>query len=73
MSGQYIVVSSITYAYKGRDALQYKGYSAYVERAPQELSACGCHFLIKVRGCSLERAVSILKDAHVKIIKTLHV
>ncbi|HEX3025926.1 MAG TPA: putative Se/S carrier-like protein [Clostridia bacterium] len=70
MSRQFIVVSSITYAYKGRDALQNKGFSAYIERAPKELSSCGCHYCVYFKNCSVEYATEILKSAHVRIIST---
>lgn len=70
MNGQYIEVSSITYAYKGRDALQNRGYGAYIEKAPKELSSCGCHYCIFIRGCTLERATSILESAKVKMISS---
>lgn len=70
MGEPYIVVSSITYAYKGRDALDRKGCKAYIEKAPRHISECGCHYLLKIRNCPLERAVSILTSARVKILST---
>jgi hypothetical protein len=70
MSGQYVIVSSITYAYKGRDALERKGIRASIERAPANISDCGCHYAIKIGSASLDRAVQILSDAHVRVIST---
>lgn len=71
MSGGFvIVVSSITYAYKGKEALERKGCRAFIEKAPQSLSSCGCHYCLRIRGCSLQRAVDILKAARVKMIDT---
>lgn len=68
--GGYIVVSSITYAYKSRDILERKGCRVKVERAPKEISQCGCHFLLLIRGLPLQQAVALLDAAHVHIIKS---
>ena len=70
MSGQYVIVSSVTYAYKGKNILDRKGYQAYIEREPAGLSKCGCHYIIRIRNVSLEKAVEILKEARVKVIGT---
>lgn len=70
MSGQYIIVSSITYAYKGKNILEKKGISADVERAPSEVSKCGCQYAIKVKRGFLDKAVKILEDSHIRIIST---
>mgnify|MGYP001318615033 CR=1 FL=1 len=69
MSG-YIVVSSITYAYKGRDLLEHRGCRVRVRRAPKEISSCGCHYLLEISGFPLDQAVAILRTGHVRIIKT---
>ncbi|MFT8888192.1 putative Se/S carrier-like protein [Ethanoligenens sp.] len=68
--GGYVVVSSITYAYKGRDILERKGCRVRVERAPKEISSCGCHFLLMIRNYPLQQAVALLDAAHVRIIKS---
>jgi hypothetical protein len=70
MGKQFIIVSSITYAYKGKDVLERKGYKAFIEKAPRSISECGCLYSLVIRGCTLEDAVSILKAAHIKIIRT---
>lgn len=70
MGEPYIVVSSITYAYKGRDALERNGCRAFIEKAPRHISECGCHYLLRIRHCSLDRAIEILKGARVKILGT---
>jgi hypothetical protein len=66
----YVTVSSVTYAYKGKNALEKKGVNAYIERAPTEISKCGCHYSIIIKDYSIEKAVEILKAARVKIIGT---
>lgn len=70
MEGQYVVVSSITYAYKGRDALERKGIRVKIQKAPKDLSSCGCHYVLKIMNSPLWKAVEILENAHVKIIST---
>jgi hypothetical protein len=70
MGGQYIIVSSVTYAYKGKNALERKGCKAYIEREPVRLSECGCHYIIRVKDVSLDKAVDILKAARVRIVGT---
>lgn len=67
--GGYIVVSSITYAYKSRDILERKGCRVRVERASAEISKCGCHFLLIIHGMPLQQAIALLDAAHVHIIK----
>lgn len=66
----YIIVSSITYAYKGQRLLERKGCTAYIERAPTQLSKCGCHYLLRIHGFPLERAVQILRQGRVRIVDT---
>lgn len=70
MGEPYIVVSSITYAYKARDALERHSCRAFIEKAPRHLSECGCHYLVRIRACSLERALGILQAARVRILST---
>lgn len=66
--GGYIVVSSITYAYIGRDLLERMGCRARVERAPQEISKCGCHYLLRIRDYPLQKAMETLKNGHIRIL-----
>ncbi|MBP5617767.1 MAG: DUF3343 domain-containing protein, partial [Clostridia bacterium] len=42
MSNHLILVSSITYAIKGRDLLRSHGYKAYIEKTPGKLDTHGC-------------------------------
>lgn len=66
--GGYIVVSSITYAYMGRDLLERTGCRARVERAPKEISKCGCHYLLRVRDYPLNKALDTLQRGHIRIL-----
>lgn len=70
MDGQYVIVSSITYAYKGRDALERKGIRVKIQKAPKNLSSCGCHYVLIIMNAPLWKAVEILESAHVKLIST---
>ena len=47
MSQERILVSSITYAIKGRDLLRSLGYKAYIERSKGQLDH-GCGYSIYV-------------------------
>lgn len=70
MDGQYVVVSSITYAYKGKNLLEKKGIWSNIERPPKRLSSCGCHYALKIKNSSAVRAVQILESAHIRIVAT---
>lgn len=67
MKKQLIMVSSITYAIKGREHLRGKGFKAYIERTPGNLDTAGCGYSIYVSG-DADAAEQILKDAGIKIL-----
>ena len=64
MKKQLIMVSSITYAIKGRELLRSKGYRAYIERTPRSLDTAGCGYSIYVSSDAEE----ILRSAGIKIL-----
>lgn len=66
MGKPLIVVSSVTYAIKGRDILFGHGIRAYVERIPQMADA-GCGYGIYVPG-NADEAERILRNHDVKIL-----
>lgn len=68
MGGEYIVVSSITYAYKGKSVLDRKGIRAVIEKAPKELSNCGCYYALLIKNAGAKEAAELLKAAHVKFL-----
>jgi hypothetical protein len=70
MGGQYIIVSSITYAYKGKAALERKNIRTNIEKAPKNLSDCGCHYALKILNAPLSKAIEVLNNARVRIIST---
>ncbi len=60
-----IVVSSVTYALKGRDLLFARGIKAYVERLPRTReNGCGYGLYVPRR---TEEAERILREAGVKV------
>ena len=67
MKKQLIMVSSITYAIKGRELLRSKGYRAYIERTPRSLDTAGCGYSIYVSS-NAEGAEEILQSAGIKIL-----
>lgn len=66
MSKQLILVSSITYAIKGRDILRSRGYKAYIERTPSHLDRVGCGYSIYVNG-DVEGAEAVLRANRIRV------
>ena len=67
MSNQLILVSSITYAIKGRDLLRSHGYKAYIEKTPGKLDTHGCGYSIVV-ATEPARVLGLLQQAGVKVL-----
>ena len=68
MGRQYIKVSSITYATKGRDILLNHGIRAHIERTHQPMEGDGCGYSIYVNG-DADAAEKILRASGIKIIR----
>ncbi len=66
MNQERFLVSSITYAIKGRDLLRSKGYKAYIERSKGQLSH-GCGYSIYVTH-DWEGAKQILEEHHIRLL-----
>ncbi len=66
MNKSLIMVSSITYAMKGRDLLQRRGFRAYVERAPRGAKDAGCGYGIYVPDRT-EEAAQLLQEAGISV------
>ena len=62
-----IKVGSLTYAMKGRDLLQKKGYKAYLTRNPQPEEDEGCGYVIYVSDID-RRCFSVLKSNGIKVL-----
>ncbi len=67
MKQQRLMVSSITYAIKGRDLLREAGFKAYIERTHTPGARQGCGYSILVSQ-NLQRAEQILREHQIKII-----
>lgn len=65
MGKPVILVSSVTYAMKGRELLSKQGIKAYVERIPGGSAGCG-YGLYVPRGA--EEAVRILGENGIRIL-----
>lgn len=69
MGKPVILLSSVTYAMKGRDLLTRQGIKAYVERIPQS-SASGCGYGLYVPA-GAEEAERILRENGLKVLGRL--
>ena len=61
-----IMVSSITYALKGRDLLRSKGFKAYIERTPSMFDRVGCGYSVYVNG-DLDRALELFRENGIRV------
>lgn len=69
MSGQYLIVKSITYAYKAVNLLGNHNIWAAIERAPASISSCGCNYAVKLRdSTNLEDARSIVVNGKIEVL-----
>lgn len=60
------MVSSITYALKGRDLLRAKGFKAYVERTPSAYDRIGCGYSVYVNG-DIEQALELFRENGIRV------
>ena len=67
MGKPMILVSSITYAMKGRDILFKRGIKAYVERTPRTSENIGCGYSIYVPS-QTDEAEAILREYGFRIL-----
>lgn len=58
-----IMIGSMTYAMKGKNALQRSGIASEIRRAPDFLSQRGCGFSLEIGRGDLNRALNTLSDA----------
>ena len=70
MCNQMIVMSSVTYAIKGRDILKTKGYRVAIDRLPPGPQRPGCGYGVCVTG-DLNSAVAVLQQNGVKIVDVI--
>lgn len=67
MEKTLIIVSSITYAIRGRDILTSNGYRAYIANTPGHLDKMGCSYSIAVTG-NADLAEKILRENGIKVL-----
>ncbi|MDR1892157.1 MAG: DUF3343 domain-containing protein [Oscillospiraceae bacterium] len=70
MDKTLIMVSSVTYAIKGRDLLRNHGIKAYIERTPNASDRVGCGYSIMIFG-NISAALQLLKSAGIKVLGTV--
>ncbi len=68
MQHQFVSVSSITYAIKGRDLLRKQGIKAYVEKKTNANGNVGCGYVIVAEG-NKNKIAQILMQSGIKIIE----
>lgn len=67
MGKPIIMVSSITYAMKGRDLLNSRGYTAYLQRTPKLEGMNGCGYSIHVP-YHIDSAEMLLRQSGIKVL-----
>ena len=68
MGKPFLLVSSVTYAMKGRDLLSSRGFRAFVERIPRT-GDTGCGYGIYVPQ-GTEEALRVLEENGIRVVKT---
>lgn len=67
MKRDLIIVSSITYAMKGKELLQKHGFQAYIARLPQKEEGTGCGYCVYVSR-DTDLAEKILRNGGIRIL-----
>lgn len=62
------MLSSVTYAMKGKEILSRYGIKAFMERTSSEISGCGCGYSLRVKG-DVNIAAAILTSAGIEVRK----
>ena len=70
MGKTLIMLSSVTFALKGRDLLRSRGVQATIERTPNSHDRLGCGYSIAVSDDNAGAAVGVLKAAGLQILGT---
>lgn len=66
MKKDLIMVSSITYAMKGKDLLERAGFRAFIMRLPKNIENAGCGYCIYVNR-DTDRAEELLRRAGIRV------
>ena len=68
MNCKFVVVSSITYAMKGKSKLQEFGISSKIEKIKKVAKLGGCGYGLKIKEADLTMTTRILSTDGIKII-----
>ena len=68
-----MMLTSVTFALKGRDLLRSRGVQAAIERTPNSHDRLGCGYSIAVSGDNAGTAVGVLKTAGINILGTTEI
>ncbi len=71
MNCKFIVVSSITYAMKGKARLEEFGIASKIEKIKKVAKLNGCGYGLKVNDADVTMATRILSTDGIKIIETV--
>lgn len=69
MDKELVMLSSITYAIKGRDILSKFGIKSFVERTPKNAKTVSCGYSLYVPE-NIEKAILILKENGLNVLGT---
>lgn len=67
MKKLFIVTGSVTYAFRGRDLLQSKGYRATAKKIQNLIKGAGCGWGVVVEN-DFESALALLRQNGIKIL-----
>lgn len=68
MNRHTVITGTVTYAIKGRDLLQKKGYKAKIEKTASGKGNVGCGYGIVIEG-DIALAEKLLRDSGIKILE----
>ena len=65
MKFYYVTFRSVTFAQRGESLLNRNGIHCSLQRTPRWMEAQGCGYCLRLWTMEPERAVALLKDAHI--------
>ena len=66
MKKEYLLLNTVTNAFRAREVLQKNGFQAFMTRLPKEVTGFGCGYCVYVNR-DTSRAADILRNAGIKI------
>ena len=71
MNCKFLVVSSITYALKGKSELENNNISCRLEKIRDIAAMKGCGYGIRINASDATAAIRILRNARIRVIEIL--